>query len=75
MLSNNILEIPFAEILSICKSEFFDKSDLSVHIKSDLNLDKNVIVLGLMSRFDVGIKLVKEGCEIVVLLSFAIHGS
>ena len=75
MLSNNILEILFAEILSICKSESFDKSGHGVHTKSDLNLDTNAIVLGLKSRFDGAIKLVKDGCEIVVLLSFAIHGS
>lgn len=75
MLSNNILEIPFAEILSICKSESFDRSGLGVHTKSCLVLDTNVIVLGLISRFDVGIKLVKDECEIVVLLSFAIQGS
>ena len=75
MLSNSILEIPFAEILSICKSESFDRSDLGVHTKSDLVLDTNAIVLGLMSRFDGAIKLVKDGCETVVLLSFAIHGS
>jgi len=74
MLSTSILEISFAEILSICKSEFFDKSDHGVHTKSDLNLDTNVIVLDLMSRFDGAIKLVKDGCETVILLSFAIHG-
>ena len=50
MLSNSILEISFAEILSICKSESFDKSDLNVHIKSDLALDTNAIVL---ARSDV----------------------
>jgi len=75
MFSNSILEIPFAEMLSICKSESFDKSDLGVHTKSCLVLDTKAIVLGLISRFDGAIKLVKEGCEMVVLLSFAIHGS
>jgi len=30
MFSNSILEISFAEMLSICKSESFDKSDLGL---------------------------------------------
>jgi len=73
MLSNNILEISFAEMLSICKSESLNISDLNVHTKSCLVLDTNVIVLDLTSRFDEGIKLVKEECEMMFLLSFAIH--
>lgn len=75
MFSNSILEIPFAEMLSICKSESFDKSDLGVHTRSCLVLETKTMVLGLISRFDGAIKLVKEGCEMVVLLSFAIHDS
>ena len=73
MLIDNILKIPFAEMLSICKSESLNISNLDVHTKSCLVFDTNVIVLGLTSRFDEGIKLVKEECERVFLLSFAIH--
>ena len=73
MLSNNILEISFAEMLSICKSEFLNISDLDVHTISCLVLNTNAIVLDLTSRFDKGIKLVKEECEVGFLLSFAIH--
>jgi len=75
MFSNSILEIPFAEMLSICKSESFYKSDLDVHTKSFLVLDTKAIVLDLISRFDEAIKLVKEECKMMVLLSFAIHDS
>ena len=61
MLSNSILEIPFAEILRICKSESFEMSDLGVHTKSCLILETKAIVLGLTSRLEGGIKLVKDG--------------
>jgi len=73
MLINNILKIPFAEMLSICKFKSLNISDLDVHTKSCLVFNTNAIVLDLTSRFDEGIKLVKEECERVFLLSFAIH--
>jgi len=67
MLSNSILEISFAEMLRTCKSESFEMSDLDVPIKFCLAFKIKAIVLGLISRFEGGSKLVKDECEIVVL--------
>jgi hypothetical protein len=63
MFSNSILEISFAEMLSICKSEFFDKSDLDVHTRSCLVLKTKIMILSLISRFDGTIKLVKKNVK------------
>jgi len=65
MLSNSILEIPFAEMLRT--SESFKMSDLGVHTKFCLTFEIKAIVLGLISRFEGESKLVKDECEIVVL--------
>jgi hypothetical protein len=67
MLSNSILEIPFAEMLRTCKFESFEMSDLGVHTKFCLTFEIKVIVLGLISRFEGESKLVKDEGEIVVL--------